>query len=160
MIKPNTNNKAVLAMVIASSLAIQFEGIRTSAYKDPVGITTICYGSTAGVKMGDRKTLDQCMSMLSAEMGAFVRQVDRCHPGLPVGVLAAFSDAAYNLGTTVACDASRSTAARYLYAGKLVAACNQLPRWDKARVMGVMIPLPGLTKRRAREQEICLKAAT
>ena len=152
------SDKRALALVIAASIAIPAEGLRNWAYKDPAGITTICYGSTAGVKMGDYKTLDQCIALLSKEMGDSVRRVDRCHPNLPVGVLAAFSDADYNIGGKIACDAENSTAARMLYAGDYKGACNQLPRWNKAKVMGFMVPLPGLTTRRAREQEICLKA--
>jgi GH24 family phage-related lysozyme (muramidase) len=50
-----------------------------------------------------------------------------------------------------------STAARYLRAGKLKEACNELPKWDKARVAGVLVSLPGLTKRRALEKETCLQ---
>jgi GH24 family phage-related lysozyme (muramidase) len=152
------SDKRALALVIAASIAVPAEGLRTTAYKDPAGITTICYGSTAGVKMGDRKTLDQCMALLSNEMAFAVRIVDRCHPNLPVGALAAFADAAYNIGPKIACDADKSTAARLLYAGDIQGACNQLPRWNKAKVMGVMVPLPGLTTRRAREQEICLRS--
>ena len=71
-------------------------------------------------------------------------------------MLAAFGDAVYNLGPTIACNKQKSTAARLLDAGDLDGACNQLPRWDKARVGGVMVSLPGLTKRRAKEREVCL----
>ena len=35
-------------------------------------------------------------------------------------------------------------------------ACDELPRWDKARVGGALVALPGLTKRRAAEREVCL----
>lgn len=152
--------RAGLAIVIASSIAMPFEGLRQEAYKDPVGITTICYGSTAGVKMGDRRSLAECTAMLSKEMAAAVREVDSCRPGLPIGVLSAFSDAAYNLGSTIACDPSHSTAARKLQAGDLRGACNELPKWNKGHIGGVAVALPGLTKRRAREQEICLKDVT
>ena len=72
-------------------------------------------------------------------------------------VLAAFGDGVFNIGPKIACDTKNSTAARYLKAGNLRAACDQLPRWDKAKVMGVMVSLPGLTKRRAAERELCLK---
>lgn len=157
MTPQQSKNRIGVAITLAAAIAIPAEGLRTAAYKDPVGITTICYGSTAGVKMGDRKTLDQCMAMLSAEMGEAVRQVDTCVPGLPIGVLAAFSDAAYNIGPKIACDPSQSTAARKLKAGDIKGACLELPKWDRARVAGVLVPLPGLTKRRAREMEICLK---
>ena len=133
------------------------EGLRQTAYKDPVGITTICYGSTTGVKMGDRKSLEECTAMLSVEMSTAVREVDKCQPGLPIGVLAAFSDAVYNMGPTIACDPTHSAAARKLKAHDIKGACNELPQWNKGRVAGVLIPFPGLTKRRAREQEICLK---
>ena len=78
-------------------------------------------------------------------------------PGLPVPVLAAFSDAVYNIGPTIACDTAHSTAARYLKAGELAAACQQLPRWDTASVGGVMVSLPGLTKRRSKEMALCLE---
>jgi GH24 family phage-related lysozyme (muramidase) len=82
-----------------------------------------------------------------------VEQVEKCHPQLPAEVLAAFSDAVYNIGPKVACD---STASRLLDQGKLEAACNELPKWNKARVAGQLVELPGLTKRRKKEQEICL----
>ena len=88
-----------------------------------------------------------------------VEQVDRCQPGLPIEVLAAFADAAYNIGPLVACDTGRSTAARMLAARDYRGACEQLARWDKARVAGVMVTLPGLTKRRAAEREVCLRGA-
>lgn len=147
------------AAAIATALAIPAEGLRQIAYRDPVGIPTICFGSTKGVHMGDTATVEQCREMLTREMLEAVEQVDRCQPGLPLEVLAAFADAAYNVGPVVACDTGRSTAARLLAARQWRAACEQLPRWDKARVAGVMVTLPGLTKRRAAEREVCLRGA-
>ena len=149
--------RAGVAVTLAAAIALPAEGLRQAAYKDPVGITTICYGSTSGVKMGDVKSKDECLALLSVEMSKAVREVDQCQPNLPIGVLAAFSDAVYNMGPTIACDTTRSTAARKLKAGDIKGACNELPQWNKGRVAGVLIPFPGLTKRRAREQEICLK---
>lgn len=82
--------------------------------------------------------------------------LDSCRPGLPINVLAAFSDAAYNIGPHIACDGTRSTAARLLAAGKYRDACEQLPRWNKAKVGGLLVPLPGLTKRREAARKVCL----
>jgi lysozyme len=48
-----------------------------------------------------------------------------------------------------------STLLKKLNAGDTVGACNQLPRWNKA---GGKV-LPGLTRRRAAEQALCLKGA-
>ncbi len=150
-----TDRKAV-ALMLATALAVPMEGLRQYAYRDVTGLPTVCFGSTVGVKMGDFRTVPECQALLTKEMTHVIETVDRCRPGLPPQVLAAFSDAAYNLGEHVACDGSRSTAARLLYAGDITGACNQLPRWNRARVAGVSVELPGLTKRRAMERELCL----
>ena len=152
---PAQRKAAVIAL--ATAIAIPAEGLRQWAYLDPPGILTVCYGSTTDVARGKFYSLDECKARLSADMLAAVNAVDRCAPGLPVNVLAAFSDAAYNIGPKVACDTRNSTAARLLKAGNYTAACNQLPRWDKARILGNAVALPGLTKRRAVERQLCLK---
>jgi GH24 family phage-related lysozyme (muramidase) len=149
-------NRKAAALAIATAIAMPAEGLRQWAYRDPVGLPTICFGSTQGVKMGDFRTVPECKALLSKEMMYAIQAVDTCRPRLPVNVLAAFSDAAYNIGEHIACDSSRSTAARLLAAGDYRGACNQLLRWDKARVAGVLVPLPGLTKRREMERDVCL----
>ena len=150
------SNKKAIALALATALAVPAEGLRQYAYRDPVGLPTVCFGSTKGVKMGDFRTIPECKALLDKEMMDVINAVDRCQPGLPTEVLAAFSDAAYNLGATIACDTSKSTAARFLRAKDYKSACGQLLRWDKARVAGVMVSLPGLTKRRALERDLCL----
>ena len=149
--------KRAAALAAACAIAVPMEGLRTKAYKDPVGIPTICFGSTKGVMLGDTATPEQCKAMLTKEMLESIDAVDRCVPGLPVNVMAAYADAVFNLGPKIACDTARSTAARKLKAGDYVGACNELPRWDKANMPVVgLVPLPGLTKRRALERELCL----
>ena len=146
------------ATAIAISIAAPAEGLRRIAYYDPPGILTVCRGHTGpDVIKGKVYSLTECDKLMNDDMRAAIKTVDRCVPGLPENVLAAFGDAVYNMGPTIACDRKNSTAARYLYAGKLIDACNQMPRWDKARVLGVMIALPGLTKRRALDKEVCLQ---
>ena len=145
------------AAAIATALAIPAEGIRQFAYYDPPGILTVCYGHTGtDFKKGVKYSMEQCKKWLDADMMYAVRLVERCVPGLPENVLAAFADAVYNIGPRIVCETSKSTAARLLKAGKIEEACNQLPKWNKANVGGVMIPLPGLTNRRNLEKEVCL----
>lgn len=153
-----TKNKRIAAAIAAATaIAMPAEGLRQWAYRDPVGILTVCYGATGqGVVSGKRYTFEECRARLDADMLAAVETVDRCQPGLPWPVLAAFSDAVFNLGPTIACDRGRSTAARLLAVKQYDAACNQLPRWNRARVAGQMVELPGLTKRREKERELCL----
>ena len=149
--------RAAAAAALATAIAVPAEGLRQFAYYDPPGILTVCYGHTGADVVAKRKySLDECGALLTADMQKAVAQVDACRPGLPVPVLAAFADAAFNLGPGIACSTANSTAARMLYVGDLAGACNQLPRWDKARVLGVMVALPGLTKRRAAERDLCL----
>ncbi len=139
---------------IATVIAIPAEGLRQFAYYDPPGILTVCYGHTGSDVLGGVKySLDQCKELLTEDMMEAVNAVEKCHPNLPENVHAAFADAVFNLGPKVACD---STASRYLGAGEIAAACKELPRWSKARVAGVLVPLPGLTKRRAKEMALCL----
>ncbi len=152
--------RVAAAAGIATALAAPAEGLRRVAYYDPPGVLTVCYGDTHNVDKNKVYSIDECKQRLEARMLEAVETVDRCQPGLPENVLAAFGDAVYNTGPTIACDTKNSTAARYLAGGKLIDACNQLPRWDKARVAGVMVALPGLTKRRAAERELCLKGLT
>lgn len=146
------------AVAAATAIAIPAEGLRQFAYYDPPGVLTVCYGHTGNdFKKGVKYDMAQCKKWLDNDMLNAVLTVERCVPGLPDNVLAAFGDAVYNLGPKVACDRQRSTAARKLAAGDITGACNELPKWNKAKVAGVFIPLPGLTKRRNLEKEICLE---
>lgn len=141
------------AAAIATALAVPAEGLRQWAYYDPPGILTVCYGSTKDVQKNRFYQLEECKQRLTAEMLEAASIVERCHPNLPVNVHAAFADAVYNLGPRIACE---STASKYLAAGEIEMACKELPRWNKARVGGVLVPLPGLTKRRNAEMQLCL----
>lgn len=152
--------RVVAATSIAVALAAPLEGLRQWAYYDPPGVLTVCYGSTKNVVKGVKYSIDECKRRLNTEMLQAVETVERCAPGLPVHTLAALGDAVYNLGPTIVCDTQRSTAARLLKAGKVVEACQQLPRWNKANVGGVMVALPGLTKRRAAEMNLCMQGLT
>lgn len=148
-----TNSRLLIATALATALAIPAEGLRQKAYFDPPGILTVCYGSTTNVQRGKTYSLEECKERLDADMLNAIQAVEKCHPNLPANVLAAFSDAAYNIGPTVACN---STASRMLTSGDIEGACNQLPRWSYAKVAGVNLQLPGLVKRRESERKLCL----
>lgn len=154
---PASASRAIAAAAIACTMATAHEGLKLTPYYDPPGILTVCRGHTgADVTKNKRFTLQECDALLDTDMKKAVKAVETCIPGLPVEVLAAFSDAAYNIGPAVACDTKKSTAARLLKSGNYRAACEQLPRWDKAYVAGVSVALPGLTKRREEERQLCL----
>ena len=150
-------SRAAVIAAIATAIAVPAEGLRQVAYYDPPGILTVCYGSTTNVEAGKTYSLAECRARLDADMLAAVETVERCAPGLGDNQLAAFADAVYNMGPTVACNAKKSTAARLLKAGKVAEACMQLPRWNKARIAGILVPLPGLTKRRNADMKLCMR---
>lgn len=151
------NRRIAAATALATALAIPAEGLRQWAYLDPPGILTVCYGHTGpDVVKGRKYSLAECNALLTDDMREAIDIVERCAPGLPEKPLAAFADATFNLGGRLVCNTSSSTAARMLKAGDIPGACRQLPRWNRAVVAGVSIPLPGLTKRRNAEMELCL----
>ena len=138
---------------IAIAMVGSFEGLRLAAYADPVGIPTICFGETKGVRLGQRATLDQCNAMLASSLQTASHAVDDCiRAPLPDDRRAALVSFAYNVGRDAMCG---STMARKLNAGDVAGACNELLRWDKAKG----IRLPGLTRRRAAERDLCLQGA-
>ena len=144
--------KLIAIASVAAIIAAGHEGLRQYAYNDPRPgdpILTVCYGSTTQVERGKKYSLEECKQRLDADMLQAVTAVERCHPNLPDNVLIAFADAVYNIGPKVACN---STASKYLTQGNYEAACKELPKWNKSN--GVV--LPGLTKRRKEEMEICL----
>lgn len=136
---------------LAIALVAGAEGLRTVAYRDPVGIPTICFGETRGVKIGDTATAADCRRMLADRLREFSREVDACLKArVPDETYVAFLSFAYNVGSAAFC---RSTLARKANAGDLVGACDELPRWVYARG----IRLPGLVKRRQEERALCLR---
>lgn len=148
--------RAFRILAIAAAVAVPAEGVRRVAYHDPAGILTACAGSTSAVQPGQQFSLDDCTGRLSDDMLAAIAAVERCAPGLPEHQAAAFADAVFNLGPKIVCDRGASTAARLLAAGRVLDACDELPKWNKARIGGVLVPLPGLTARRERERQLCL----
>ena len=149
---------AIAAAVVA--LAAPFEGIRQVAYYDPPGILTVCEGHTGNVDPHKVYTLGECHTLAVADATIAVEAVDRCAPGAPDSVRIAFSDAAFNAGQSIACDRAHSTAARLLFAHNWRGACEQLPNWNKAHIAGALVALPGLTRRRVAERDLCLKDIT
>jgi len=145
-------NKAAVA-ALAVSLVGGFEGLRQVAYLDPVGIPTACFGETKNIKLGMKFTREECDGMLIESLIRHEKGMMRCTKvDLPDERYVALLSFTYNVGVNAYCT---STLVRKLNAGDTKGACDELPRWNKAKG----IPLPGLTKRRAEERELCMKDA-
>lgn len=134
------------------------EGKRNVAYRDIVGVWTICYGSTRGVHAGMVKTDQECLALLRAEVAEYRIGLHRFFTGatlngrLPPARDAAYTSTAFNCGIGAI---GNSTATRRLNAGNIIGGCEALTWWNKAGGRVVR----GLFERRKRERALCLQDA-
>ena len=77
---------------------MEFEGLRTKAYKCAGGVWTIGYGHTAGVKPGMRCTRLQAEAWLREDLTVAANEVDKLGLELTQGQAEALTDFAFNLG--------------------------------------------------------------
>lgn len=142
-------------LAVAVPFVGKWEGLSLTAYRDLVGVLTVCYGETKGVRAGDSYTRAECDAMLARELISYRRGL---HPAITPAARAAhlaplrdvaFVSLAYNVGVGAA---SGSTAVRRLNAGDLAGACEALTWWNKA---GGRV-IRGLVNRRSEERDICL----
>ncbi|SFU50650.1 MULTISPECIES: lysozyme [unclassified Methylobacterium] len=152
-----TLRRRMVAGTAAAALAVTFvqtrEGTRLKAYRDIVGVATICNGETRGVTMDMTATPQQCAAMLLKGLGEFEGNVLKCVPGLasaPDERLVAHVSLAYNIGAGAYC---KSTVARRYNAGDIAGSCDAFDMWDKAGGRRVK----GLSIRRDDEQVLCRK---
>jgi lysozyme len=127
------------------------EGYRGEAYIPVKGdVPTIGFGTTAGVKPGDRIEPVQALVRKLADVQRFEGALKECvRVPLHQYEYDAFMSLAYNIGPGAFCS---STLVRRLNAGDYTGACNEILRWDRFRGE----PLRGLTLRRQAENRQCL----
>jgi len=136
-------------MVLALPFTAHEEGLRTAAYLDSVGVPTICYGETEGVKLGDKKTKQECDAMFYAKLGVFAFAVDaEINHTMTPNFHASITSWAYNVGLGAV---RKSTLIKKANAGDFIGACNELPKWKYAGGK------PILAARRERERQLCMK---
>jgi lysozyme len=143
----------VAAANMSARMVAEYEGEVLTAYTDPVGIATVCYGDTdpAMAIPGATYSREECLRSLETQLIAHAKPVLECLDIDPVThphQAAAFVSLAYNIGASAFC---RSTVARRWRAGDYAGACAAIPLWDKAGGK----TLPGLVRRRAGERALC-----
>lgn len=142
------------ALTVALALVTGFEGNSYTAYRDPVGIPTICRGHTAGVKMHQTATPAQCEAFTQGDLAIALAQADRLiKVDVSANELGAYTDFVYNAGPE---NFRTSTMLRKLNAGDHRGACTELLRWVYAKG----VKLNGLVRRRNAEYALCIKPET
>lgn len=148
-----TGLTAALVISLATPFIAKWEGVRLTAYKDIVGVDTICFGDTHGVKPGDTATMEECVVRLEEDVEHFYSEISACmtNPNIPAGVQASMLELAFNVGSPKVC---RSTMMRKANAGHFRSACDELRRW----VMAGGKRIRGLSNRRAdSKHSLCLR---
>ncbi len=127
-------------------LVKEHEGRSLVAYLDPVGIPTICDGSTRNVSIGQKATEQECDQKLREDMSVAVKDVRR-YVKVPITQrqFDALSSFVFNVGGT---KFASSTLLKRINAGDCKGAAVQFDRW----VYAGGTKLRGLVKRRAAER--------
>ena len=142
----NINQKGV-------DLVKHFEGVRLTAYVDPVGILTIGYGHTGndvthGLTISEEKA-DQFLRADLEKAAAGVRRAVTVD--LNSNQFSALTSFAFNVGIG---GLRSSTLLRRLNAGDVRGASKEFSKWVKGTINGRKISLPGLVRRRKAEQAL------
>lgn len=118
------------SVLLAAPLVARFEGLETTAYRDPVGIVTICYGHTETAKLGQHKAPEECKVLLERDLEVHTREAAKLvQVPLTPSQLAALGSLTYNIGPG---NLARSTLLRKLNAGDYCGAAREFPRWNRA----------------------------
>ena len=119
----------------------------------PGDVPTLGFGSTEGVKMGNRTTPPKALERAYRELGKYEGAVKGC---VTVPLSQNEYDAAvqisYNIGVAAFC---KSTVVRRWNSGDYAGGCDAFLMWNKAGGRVVQ----GLVNRRERERRLCLGLA-
>ena len=146
---------AALSLSAAALVGIALhEGYSDQAYVPVKGdVPTIGFGTTDGVRMGDRITPPKALARALTDAQKFEGALKRCVTvPLHQREYDAFVSFSYNVGAGAFCS---STLVRKLNAGDYPGACAELLRWTRA---GGRV-LPGLVTRRQAEYRQCMGEA-
>lgn len=146
---------AIVMGVVTPSLQ-KSEATRYVAYKDIVGVLTVCTGHTGpDVVVGKVYTDAECTRMTQGDAEKATLGVLRYSPQLlyhPI-VLASAVSFSYNVGVGTY---AQSSVNRDFNAGNLVAGCNDLLKYTMAGGQYSK----GLANRRAEEHKLCMSTLT
>jgi lysozyme len=134
---PQKTNQAGLKLIES------FEGLRLTAYQDSVGVWTIGYGHTKGVKKGQKITEQQAEAFLQQDLGVAEAAVNKLKLKLTGNQFAALVSFTFNLG------AGNLTK---LMKNGLAATADRILLFDHAGGK----KLKGLTRRRTAERKLFL----
>ena len=145
---------AALSLSAAALVGIAtHEGYVGQAYQDIVGVWSIGFGTTEGVKPNQTITPVQAISRALTDAQKFEGALKQCVTvPLHQHEYDAYVSLSYNIGSGAFC---HSTLVKKLNAGDYDGACKEILRWNRAGGKEVR----GLTIRRQQEYVLCMGQA-
>ena len=131
----------------------KYEGYRGVAYRCPAGVWTVGYGHTNGVTKATTCNEAQAEAWLLEDVAfAEAAVTEAAIPALNQNQFDALVSFVFNVGSG---NFRRSTLLRIAKVDSRDARIEkEFMRWNKAKVDGVLVPLPGLTQRRKEEAQL------
>lgn len=146
------NDIAAISLSATALVAIVLhEGYKDTAYIPVAGdVPTIGFGTTGGVKIGDKTTPTKALQVAMKNVQTFEGALKECvKVPLSQNEYDAYVSLSYNIGSNAFC---KSTLVKKLNQQQYIEACVEILKWDKFQGK----PLAGLTKRRQEEYKKCL----
>jgi lysozyme len=152
----------VATLAAAGFVASKWEGTKSVAYQDHIGVWTICTGHTGPeVVKGLKATRAQCDAWLEKDLNIAYETTLRCVPNsLPNSVRAAFISFTFNVGPggkgrkdgmCMLKSGNIPTHVKLLRSGQYVQACDMLMKWTGAG----NVYSQGIYNRRVDEVKLC-----
>jgi lysozyme len=148
------NRKAIASLTLSAAAFVSLivsEGWTDKAVIPVKGdVPTIGFGTTDGVKMGDKTDPITSVKMAFRDITKFEGALKQCvKVPLNQNEYDAWAQFTYNIGATAFCE---STAAKLLNEGRYQEACDQMLKWVYVKGSKVQ----GLVNRRQKEHEQCM----
>jgi lysozyme len=146
--------RSALAALALSATAlvglVSHEGYKATAYIPvPGDVPTLGYGTTTGVKLGDRTDPITALQAALLDVNRFEGALKQCvNAPLYQHEYDAFISLSYNIGSGAFC---KSTLVKKLNAGDYAGACAEISNWVYFKGK----KLNGLVARRAKERAMC-----
>ena len=152
-LQPRTRN-ALAGLSLSAAALVSL--VVSESYTDravipvPGDVPTLGFGTTSGVKIGDKTTPPKALARALTDIQKFEGALKQCvKVPLSQNEYDAYLQLSYNIGSNGFCS---STLVRKLNAGDYAGACSAIKQWDKFKGQ----PLRGLTLRREREYQKCI----
>ena len=141
----------------AVELIASAEDCILTSYRCPAGKWTIGWGETEGIQPGMVWTKERADEQLNQEINGYTSKVSRLLTEYATpNQLGSLVSLSYNIGLAAF---AKSSVLKAHNKGDSASASRAFHLWNKARVNGALVPLRGLTARRAAESALYLKAS-